>query len=123
MELHKVENIDFLVTSASRRDLAEHEREEDHPNIQDRVDYVRIEFKSNEQLKSVGVLYHRITTLEELKNIFVTYLKEEKHQLLKCKVEVYLAGRRYRVIWTPPYCLELQTTEIFWAARKNHATL
>ena len=83
MGLHKVEYIDLPVTSASGRDLAEQEGEESHPDIQDRGYCVRIELKSDEQLKRVEVLYPRIAALEELNIAFVTYLKEEKHPHFK----------------------------------------
>ena len=48
------------------------------------------------------MLHPRIATLEELKIEVVTYLKEEKPQLLEYKVSAYLVGRGHRVLWNPP---------------------
>jgi hypothetical protein len=55
------------------------------------------------------------------KFIFVPKLKENKPELLECQVEKELKDHGHRVLWTPPYCPELQPIELFWAAGKNHA--
>ena len=46
-----------------------------------------------------------------------------KPELLECKVEAHLKDRGHQVIWTPPYCPELQPIELFWEAGKNHVVL
>ena len=76
-----------------------------------------------QQKKRAGAAHLRIGTLEELKVEFVTYLKEEQPELLECKVKRYLEERGHCVLWTPPYCPELQPIELFWAAGKNHVAL
>jgi hypothetical protein len=35
-------------------------------------------------------------------------------------VERLLQSKGYEVLWTPPYCPDLQPIELFWVAGKNH---
>ena len=42
---------------------------------------------------------------------------------MACKIEKYMGDRGHIVPWTPPYCLELQPIEIFWACGKNCVSL
>jgi hypothetical protein len=51
----------------------------------------------------------------------IKYIQAHKPELLECKVEKYLHDRGHKVLWTPPYCPDLQPIELFWAAGKNHA--
>ena len=60
-------------------------------------------------------------TKQELQLAIVGWMKQNKPELLKCKVEAYLKSRGHEVIWTPPYCATLQPIELFWAAGKNYA--
>ena len=94
--------------------------EEDDENVQNRGEVVRIIFCKDEQLQRAGVNKPRVGTLEELKVSFVHYLKEHDPQQLECKVEQILLDRGHKILWTPPYCPELQPIELFWAAGKNH---
>ena len=48
---------------------------------------------------------------------------KENPELLECKVETFLAREVYDVLWTPPYCPELQPIELFWASGKNHVAI
>ena len=99
MQKHEVEYINLTLSSQERRDLMDMEDDEDHPDVQDRGDCVRIGFKADdEQLKRAAASNPRTASLEELKIAFVTYLKEEKHELLDCKVDKYLSARGHRVI-------------------------
>ena len=115
---HKVEYVDLPITSDSRLELAN--LEEDDENVQNRGEVVRIIFCKDEQLQRAGVNKPRVGTLEELKVSFVHYLKEHDPQQLECKVEQILLDRGHKILWTPPYCPELQPIELFWAAGKNH---
>lgn len=65
---------------------------------------VWIDFKPDKQMKRAGAGHPRVTTLEELKNIFVMYLKAEKPQLLEYKVEAFLQGRGNNMLGALPYC-------------------
>ena len=118
MEKLKVEYIDLPITTFARDVLAKMEGDLEFPDIQDRGECVRLEFVAEEQKKRAGAAHPQIGTLDELKMAFITYLKEEKPELLECKVEKYLEGRGHSVLWTPPYCPELQPIELFWAAGK-----
>jgi hypothetical protein len=62
-----------------------------------------------------------IPNVSKLRLGIVKYLQEHKPELLECKVEKYLHDRGHQMLWTPPYCLDLQPIELFWAAAKNHA--
>jgi hypothetical protein len=64
-----------------------------------------------------------IPTVDELKVAVVLYLNETQPELLACKVETMLKEEGHVVLWTPPYCPELQPIEMFWGAGKNHAAL
>ena len=123
MVKHNVEYVDLPMTSTGRSELAEKEGDEDHPDVQDRGDCVQIGFVSDEQKNRASARNPRIATLEELKVAFITYLRDNKPELLACKVEKYLEGRGHKILWTPPYCPELQPIELFWAVGKNHVAL
>ena len=71
-------------------------------------------------MQRAGLKKPRVGTVEELKVSFVHYSKENDPQQLECKVERFLLERGHKILWTPPYCPELQPIELFWAAGKNH---
>jgi hypothetical protein len=58
---------------------------------------------------------------QEMQIGLVNWMKEQRPDLLECKVEAYLKSRGHEVLWTPPYCAKLQPIELFWAAGKNYA--
>ena len=64
-----------------------------------------------------------IPTSDELKLAILNYLKVHNREVLECQVELYLNARGHEVVWTPPYCPDLQPIELFWAAGKNHVAL
>jgi hypothetical protein len=49
------------------------------------------------------------------------WLKLHKPDRLDCKVEKLMKDAGHEILWTPPYCPDLQPIELFWAAGKNHA--
>jgi hypothetical protein len=91
--------------------------------VEDRSDCIRIYFDPGEQNKQARARDPRISNGEELKVPFVNYLCVNKPEMLECKVEKFLHDRGCKVIWTPPYCPDLQPIELFWAAGKSHAAL
>jgi hypothetical protein len=90
-------------------------------DVQDRGDCIRVPFDKEEQGQTGGVRRPRVANVQELKVAYCNYLKEEKPERLECKVEKALKDRGHLVLWTPPYCPDLQPIELFWAAGKNHA--
>ena len=67
-------------------------RHEDHPDVQDRGDSLRISFDDKEQVSRAGMNKSRVANLEELKIGFFTYFKEVDPSLLECKVFFYGIG-------------------------------
>ena len=107
MHKQEVKYIDLPITTDSKNDLLDLEDDPDNLDVQNRGDVVRIVLLVEEQMERAGVKKPRIGTLEELKVVFVLYLKEQKLQLLDCQVEKYLESRGHQVLWEPPYCPEL----------------
>jgi hypothetical protein len=118
MAKHDVDYIDLPLTKL-RLDYAN----DDHDNIDDRGDCIRIPFNPEEQKQMASQSKPLVANAAELKVAFVTYVKENKPDLLECQVKKRLKEGGHRVLWTPPYCPELQPIELFWAAGKNHAAL
>jgi tRNA(Ile)-lysidine synthase TilS/MesJ len=87
---HSVEYIDWPLTD-KRMDLVWDE-------VEDRRDCIRIHFDPEEQNKRAGARYRRIANVEELKVAFVNYLRENKSEMLECKVEKCRHDRGYKVI-------------------------
>ena len=114
-DMHKygVDYIDLPLTNEDRMNLLDLEDDPNHPDVQDRGNCVRISFKKSEQSERSSKSCPRIASLQELKLSYVTWLKENKPELLACKIEKYLSDRGHIVLWTPPYCPELQPIEIF----------
>ncbi len=70
--------------------------------VEDRGDCIRIQFDPKEQKKQAGARDLRIANGEELKVAFVNYLRDNKPEMLECKVEKFLHDKGFKVIWTPP---------------------
>jgi hypothetical protein len=86
-------------------------------------DGMAIRFHPNEQKQTAGVNRPRVATVQELKQSYMSWLKLNKPHRLECKFEKLLKDNDFEVLWTPPYCPELQPIELFWVAGKNHAAL
>jgi transposase len=91
--------------------------------VEDHGDCIRIQFDPEEQKQRAGARDPRIANGEELKVAFMNYRRDNKPEMLECKVKKFLHDKGFKVIWTPPYCPGLQPIELFWAAGKNHAAL
>ena len=85
----------------------------------DRGDCIQIAFDPSLQRERAG-RNPLIGNADELKVSFVNYVRDEKPDLLECKVESVLRERGHEILWTPPYCPDLQPIELFWAAGKNY---
>ena len=66
---------------------------------------------------------HQVKSLEELWIEFVTYIGENRPELLQCKVEAHLQEMGHELLWTPPYCPELKPIYLFWASVKSNVAL
>jgi transposase len=91
--------------------------------VQRLSDAMRIKFIANEQIKSAGTNKPRVGTVQELKASYILWLKRHKPERLECKFEALLKDHEFEVLWTPPYCPDLQPIELFWAAGKNHVAM
>ena len=58
--------------------------------------------------------------MQELKLGFVDWLRDNKPTALLCKVEQLLRDEGHVMLWTRPYCPDLQSIELYWAAGKNN---
>ena len=123
MVKYGVDYLDLPLISEERFELIGLDGDDDHPDVQDRGNCVRIAFNKYEQVERSSRSRPRIASLEELKIAYVTWLKEHRKDLLACKIEGYLQDRGHIVLWTPPYCPELQPIEMFWGCGKNHVAL
>jgi transposase len=115
---YEVEYIDLPLTE-NRFEYAN----DDSDEIEDRGDCLRIPFDPEQQKQTAGQSKPLVANTQELKVAFVSYLKENRPDLLECKVEKALNDRGYKVLWLPPYCPDLNPIEMFWAAGKNHTAL
>jgi transposase len=100
-----------------------------HFDITDPKDVVRnfgetmgIHFDPEEQKQTANTeLRPRVATVDELRTSYMLWLKQNKPEKLECKVERLLRDSGHEILWTPPYCPDLQPIELFWAAGKNWA--
>jgi transposase len=83
----------------------------------------KIKFFPDEQQASARSTHPRVATVDELKQSYIVWLKRHKPERLECKFEALLKEHEFEVLWTPPYCPDLQPIELFWAAGKNHVRL
>jgi transposase len=84
---------------------------------------MRIRFLATEQQQTACNTRPRVGTVDEIKQSYILWLKRHKPQRLECKFEALLKENGFEVLWTPPYCPDLQPIELFWAAGKNHVGL
>lgn len=84
-------------------------------------DGIEIDFDFKAQSQRAGPNKPWIVKVDELKIAYVTWLKENNLPKLECKIEKYLKERGHEILWTPPYCPDLQPIELFWAGGKNYA--
>ena len=80
-----------------------------------RVDFDEDDFNQRKTKRNVWC-----PTVEELKLGIVEYLQEHQPDALKCEVEQRFKELDWVLLWTRPYCPDLQPIEIFWAVGKNN---
>lgn len=86
-------------------------------------EFCRVVFNEFEMNARATATNPFIPNIEELKQAIVRYCQDFIPSLLECKVEAYLHQRGHKILWTPPYCPDLQPIELYWAAGKNHAAM
>lgn len=79
----------------------------------------RVDFDEQEFLRTARASNPFIPNKRELQIAMVEYMREHLPHLLECKVERILQEKGHHILWTPPYCPQLQPIELFWAAGKN----
>ncbi len=84
-------------------------------------EYLRVEMDLDTMAGIAGKNRPHVPNVSELRLGIVKYFQENKPELLECQVEKYLKDRGHQVLWTPPYCPDLQPIELWWAAGKSHA--
>ena len=62
-----------------------------------------------------------IPSLAELRPATLAWFQANKPEMCKPKLVVDFEAREWGVLFTPPYCPDLQPIELFWACGKNHA--
>lgn len=93
--------------------------EDDVDGVTDYDSHCVIEFNKTDFKKRKTTRTPFIPTVDELQLGFAKWLKENKPEALECKVERLLKERGYDILWTPPYCPDLQPIETFWGIGKN----
>ena len=116
-EQYGIEYIDLPCNDSSRIELDD---DEDDTILHMGEDTLRVKFSFEEQIQRKTKNRPKVATAKELKFAFVAYLAEHNPEVIECEVENYLKSRGHDILWTPPYCPDLQPIELFWAVGKNH---
>ena len=121
MSTHDVDYVDLPINDEERYNLIS--KNIDTDTLEDRGDCIRVPFNADEQIGRAGKSKPCCANLEELKISFLNWMRENKPELLACKVEKYLHDLGHVILWTPPYCPKLQPIKLFWAGGKNCVAL
>ena len=108
--------IEIPVSEARTEALEENEID----GVTDAGSCFMVEFDIEEFNKKASARNPFVPTVEELQLGFAKWLKDHKPHALRCKVEMLLMQKGHDVLWTPPYCPDLQPIEIVWAIGKNN---
>jgi len=78
---------------------------------------------SDEFLKRSSNNNPRVPSMVELKDAYLRALASDPStkNILLDKIVVVMKDAGHDILWTPPYCPDLQPIEIFWAHGKGHA--
>ena len=117
MEEHKVEYVDLPLTTKPLETM----EQDDIEGVTDCGDCYRVNFDAETFSKRSSKPY--VPMLKELLLAFMAYLRDNKPELIECKVEKALRDEGFSVLWTPPYTPDLQPIEMFWDIAKNRITL
>ena len=106
---HEFEYLDLECTT-SRVDAFD---EDLVTNVEDRGSVFRVDFNVElfRQMSSKSKPW--APSAKELPIAIMEYMRENLPDLLECKVESYMKERGHFILWTPPYCPDLQPIELF----------
>jgi hypothetical protein len=91
----------------------------DVDGVTDKGGFFRVDFKKEDFEQRAAKNRPFIPNLDELKLGFAQWLRDNRPQALECKVERLLRESGHEILWTPPYCPDLQPIELFLAAGKR----
>jgi len=78
-------------------------------------------FEVNDELAGKPSAANPIPNAKELVAATLAWFQDNKEDMTKPRLVVDFAAKGWHVLFTPPYCPDLQPIELFWAAGKNHA--
>jgi len=87
--------------------------------LQDRDEFVGVDFNKTEQANRASKKNPFVGTLAELSKALLKDLKERNPGALECKFERRMNEEGFPILWTPSYCPDLQPIETFWGCGKN----
>ena len=122
---HGVTYLDLPLTPA-REHALEHDKENKYSYIQDRGEYAFVMINEDGALwdlvaQSAALCRPFVPTKGELQIALVSWMNENRPDLLQCQVEAFVESIGGYCIWTAPYAAKSQPIELFWAAGKNYA--
>lgn len=116
MEKWDCDHIKMAMTETRADALAE----KDVEGVSDLQNECAVEFDPDLFRQTASKKKPFIPNCDELKIGFVQWLRDNKPEALQCKIENLLKKHNHEILWTPPYCPDLQPIEQFWAGGKNH---
>ena len=78
-------------------------------------------FEVNDKLAKKPSAANPIPNWKELVAATLAWFQQNKEDMTKPRLVVDFAAKGWHVLFTPPYCPDLQPIELFWAAGKNYA--
>ena len=80
-------------------------------------------FEVTDQLKANSSQANGLPTKPELQAATLLWFQQNRPDMLQAKLvnDFQKPERKWIVLFTPPYCADLQPIELFWAAGKNYA--
>jgi hypothetical protein len=91
----------------------------DVDGVTDKGGYFRVNFEKEDFQQRASRNRPFIPNLDELKLRFSQWLRDNKPQALECKVERLLRESEHEILWTPPYCRDLQPIKLFGLPEKG----
>jgi transposase/ribosomal protein L30E len=118
METHGCDYVDIPVSDRrfDALDLG------DVSGVTDMGGYFRVEFQKEDFEQRASKNKPFLPNLDELRLGFAEWLRDNKPEARECLVERLLRESGHDVLWTPPYCPDLQPIELFWAAGKGRVS-